>query len=487
MSGLADAATVRRWRERPADYVRERFGVEPEPWQADVLRDFPASPRQAMQSCKGSGKTCIMAWIGWNMLETRPHPKGAAVSITKENLRDNLWAEMAKWQQRSDVLKNEFVWTGTRIFHKPFPETWFLSARAFSKSATVEELQATLAGTHADYVFFLVDESGAIPPPVMVAADAALSSCIEGHLMQAGNPLLHSGALYVAVKAEHAKWKVYEITGDPDDPKRSSRVSIEWAREQIAEYGRDHPYVMVNVLGKFAPSSINSLLSTEEVEEAAHRQYKESDVAHAARILGVDVARQGDDASCIFPRQGLVALAPKMLRNADSNSGASAVINQAQEWDADAIFVDATGGYGWGWIDALKTRGHAAIGVQFAGRPLDERQFANKRAEIHWAVAKWIREGGLIPDIANLKRALAETTYTHVGDRIILEPKEAIKARLGFSPDEADALALTFSHPVSAKPRELQRFPQLLAMRKRQREEWSPLAALNHDGYGMMR
>src|SRR4051812_30951467 len=92
MSTLADPSTIKRWRERPGMYVRERFGIEPDPWQDQVLMDFPNCPRQAMQACKGPGKTSLESWIGWNFLETRPHPKIAAVSNSKDNLRDNLWA-----------------------------------------------------------------------------------------------------------------------------------------------------------------------------------------------------------------------------------------------------------------------------------------------------------------------------------------------------------------------------------------------------------
>lgn len=469
MSTLADPSTIKRWREQPHVYVRERFGVEPDPWQDQVLMDFPNCPRQAMQSCKGPGKTGLEAWMGWNFLETRPHPKIAAVSISKDNLRDNLWAEMAKWQQRSEVLKEQFVWTTARIFHRPYPETWFMSARAFSKSATADEQSATLAGLHADYIMFLIDESGAMPPPVVVTADAALGSCIEGHIVQAGNPLLHSGALYMATRAEKAKWKVYEITGDPDDPKRSPRVSVEWAREQIAEYGRDNPYVMVNVLGKFAPSSINALLSLEEVEAATKRSYDEHDIAQAARILGVDVARYGDDSSVVFPRQGLVAFTPRRYRNLNSIDGASIVAAKWQEWEADACFIDDSGGYGSGWIDNLGRLGLDPIGIQFAGMAMERQRYANKRAEMHFLKAEWIRKGGQIPPIPELTRALTETTYTHLGDRLLIEPKDQLKVRLGYSPDDDDALALTFAQPVAKANSK--------ASRGRMRSDYRPLEA----------
>jgi hypothetical protein len=50
-----------------------------------------------------------------------------------------------------------------------------------------------------------------------------------------------------------------------------------------------------------------------------------------------------------------------------------------------------------------------------------------------------------------LLAALTQTTYSFKGDRLILESKENIKERLGYSPDKADVAALTFAHPVSPK------------------------------------
>src|SRR5579864_157198 len=88
-----------RWRKSPVLFVREILGVTPDPWQVDVLNAFPNHQRLAMKACKGPGKTAVEAWLAWNFLLTRKQPKIAATAITGDNLADNLWAEMAKWQQ----------------------------------------------------------------------------------------------------------------------------------------------------------------------------------------------------------------------------------------------------------------------------------------------------------------------------------------------------------------------------------------------------
>lgn len=450
--------------------VRELFGVTPDPWQDDALRAFPSSPRIAMKASKGVGKTSLEAWLAWNFLLTRPHPNIAATSISGDNLRDNLWKEMAHWRNRSELLKQMFEWQTERIFAKEAPATWFMSARSWPKSANADALGNTLAGLHSDYVMFIIDESGSIPVPIMISAEAALSSCKEGHVVQAGNTNSLDGALYDACIAHKHLWKVIPITGDPDDPKRSPRVDIEWAREMIRTYGRDSPFVKVMVLGEWPTASVNALLGPDEVEAAMRRNYHQADLDHAARILGVDVADEGDDASVIFPRQGLMAFKPHVLRNVSGEVGAGQVARVWQDWNVDAVLIDNTGGWAGVWRSTLRAMNREPIMVGFAERARDP-QYANRRAEMYFLLAQWVKAGGALPDVPELVAELSQTTYTYKGDQLLLEPKKIIKAKIGRSPDRADALALTFAEPVASKTMQ-----QVLPNFRRQEERYDAFA-----------
>jgi hypothetical protein len=55
------AETIWRWRASPRLMALELFGFIPDPWQGDALDAFAHSPRIAMKSCKGPGKSCILA------------------------------------------------------------------------------------------------------------------------------------------------------------------------------------------------------------------------------------------------------------------------------------------------------------------------------------------------------------------------------------------------------------------------------------------
>lgn len=459
MSLLKEAGRkIRRWRENPKACVAENFlgpdGVL-DHWQEEFLEVLPSQDadkiRISLQACTGPGKSAALAWAGWVILgcygEPGDHPKGAALSITADNLKDNLWAELSKWQSRSQYFSRAFVWTKERIFAKDHPATWFLSARSFAKTANAEEMGRTLSGLHSGYPFVLIDESGEIPLPVMKAAEQILSSEYKwAKIVQAGNPTSHAGMLYAAAKAFRHLWYVIRITGDPDNPRRSRRINIENARAQILAHGRENPWVMATILGEFPPASINALLSPDEVEEAFLRQIQEEDYRYAQKRIGVDVARFGDDRTVIFGRQGLRALAPVEMRNARTNDIAARVMLAKQRFESEVECVDGTGGWGAGVIDALIQAGHAPIEVNFSGKAIDPRYF-NKRAEMWFEMADWIRRGGSLVKGANLVRELTAPTYSFRNGKLILEEKDQIKERLGFSPDLADALALTFALP----------------------------------------
>lgn len=461
------AATILRWRESTRAFAYDNFKFEPDAWQADVFNAFddPTKPRISMQACAGPGKTAVETVCGWKFLacygDKGEHPKGAAVAVTWDNLRDNLWPEFSKWQQRSEYLSAAFTWTKERIFANDHPETWFLSARSWPKSASPDEQGKTLSGLHSKYVLALVDESGAIPTTVLRAAEQALSTNPAfGKIIQAGNPISLDGMLYAAATQLAHLWHVIRITGDPDDPKRSPRIDLEWARAQIHAYGRDNPWVMSYILGLFPPASLNALLGPDEVQAAMARRLDAAVYNWAQRRLGIDVARYGDDRTVIFPRQGLQAFAPHVMRHARGSSVstdiATAVLAKRAEQGGDAVMVmDATGGWAAGAADVLKASGTRPVDrpveVQFHAPGFNEK-YRNRRAEMWFAMAEWVKKGGALPNQPELVAELSTPTYLFLNGKFQLEPKEQVKERLGRSPDLADALALTFAVAEGARP-----------------------------------
>lgn len=449
---------IRRWQRDALAFVRECIGVEPDAWQVEALEAISRheTERLAMKACKGPGKTAALAWIILWFLVTRPHSKIACTSITGDNLSTNLWPEIGKWMSRSPFLQFVLEWTKTRIIVREAPEQWFAVARAWSQSADPQQQAEALAGIHADHVLFVLDESGGMPQAIMTTAEAVLASGKETKIVQAGNPTSLDGPLYRACVTDRALWHVVTITGDPDAANRSPRIKIDWARQQITQYGRDNPWVKINVLGEFPPSSINSLLGPSDVEAAIARRLEPSMYEWALVQIGVDVARYGDDRTVIFPRQGLMAMQPYVMRHqhgtAVSADIATAVMRVCSQFRTRTIVMDATGGWAAGARDVLVTAGYHPIEVQFHApcRTVDGKdpKYRNRRAEMHFGLSEWVKGGGCLPNMPELLGELTTPTYTVREDgKFQIEVKEQVKERLGRSPDLADALALTFAFP----------------------------------------
>lgn len=459
----ATSTKIAEWRASVRKFAWDNFEFTPDVWQAEVFDYWDAGEQRiAMQACKGPGKTAELAILIWHFLATRPHANVAATSITGDNLADCLWTELARWHRKSALLMRAFDWTKTRITCRDHPETWWASARTWSQSANAETQGQTLAGLHANYMLFVLDETGGMPEAILVAAEAALASGIEVRIVQAGNPIQCEGPLWVAANRDRRLWKIVEITGDPDDPKRSPRIDPTWAAEQIKSHGRENPWVMANVLGKFPSASPLSFIPAGLVEAAAKREATAN--ITDPLLIGVDVARFGDDKTVIRFRKGRDARthAPIKLRNMDNIQVAARVAQVAREMQADAIFVDG-GGNGGGVVDALRAMHVPYVyEVHFGGEPDnivvtgEAAHYANKAAEMYGALKAWLA-GGAIDDDPELRIDLTARRYAfkirNGREAIILEPKDAMKQRGLASPDDGDAFALTFALPIQPHAR----------------------------------
>jgi phage terminase large subunit len=462
----------RAWRNDARTFVREVCRDEPDDWQDEFLAalslidppgSFPSKPMLALKACKGPGKSRCLAWAIWWWLFTRWHANIIAMSITADNLRDNLWSELARVQERSWALQTMFTLTGERIIAKDHPKTWWCSARSFPQNADKTQQANTIAGLHGLHPAVFCDEVGDYPDGVVVAAEAIFSSNVDGkqvdaRLVVAGNPTNTDGPLYRVCTKDRQRWWVKEITGDPDDPKRAKRISREWAQAQIDQWGRENPWVLVNVFGRFPPVQSNKLIGPDDVDEAANREAPHAIYIQEPVIMGMDVARYGDNESVLMRRQGQQVFRPLIWRNTDTQTQADQICNEVILRKPAAIFVDDTG-VGGGLTDRLTRLGVNVLPIDFAGTALDPR-FDNRRSEMWWKMAEWLRKGGCIPNDLQLRSELIAPTYSYElkgkSTKFILESKKDMVKRGVQSPDRADALALTFAAPVYVAPGLLQ-------------------------------
>lgn len=204
------------------------------------------------------------------------------------------------------------------------------------------------------------------------------------------------------------------------------------------------------LLCDFTASATDIVIPIDLVTAAANREVLPGTVAGMPKILGVDVARYGDDRTVIQYRQGIYTAEALAYSGLSTMEVANRVVAAMNRYDPDMTFIDA-GNMGAGVVDRVRQLGYTKLSeVNFGERPMDETRYANLRAEMYFKAKAYLEQGGCIPNDPDLKGELASVEYkfTPTG-KIILLPKEKLREITGKSPDKADAFVLTFARPVN--------------------------------------
>lgn len=433
------------------------LGYDPRPWQADVHRGLK---RFGVLVChRRAGKTvlAVMQLLIAALLNPRPNGRYAYIAPFLKQAKAVAWMYLTQYARK---IPGSTVNEG---------ELWVQLPNGSQIRIYGADNADALRGIYLDGV--VLDEVAQMRPDVWQEILRPALSDREGWALFIGTPhgMNLFSELYNTARNNpewyHGLYTVYD-TGALAD------TEIEKIRAELT----------VNVFAQeflcdFSAAASNVLLSVSEVDAASRRHANDSDFDFAPKILGVDVARQGDDATVIFRRQGIASFTPATMQGANAMTVADRVALEINEWSPDAVFIDGSGGYGAGVIDRLRSLSHRVIEVQFGGAPGDPR-YLNKRAEMWFKMAEWIKAGGIIPQVARLKQDLCTPTYEHNGkDKLQLESKDDIKARGMPSPDYGDALALTFAFPVRPA---LLRGARDMAPQSADRKAFDPLARVRH-------
>ena len=410
----------------------------PDVWQTDMLRAIgdnmktaEGAVRMAVSSGHNVGKTALCAWMILWFMSTRENPQIVVTANTKPQLSGKTWRELAKWHGLA-IHGSWFEWTATRFALKQHPDTWFAMAVAWTK-----ERSEAFAGTQEKHVLVIFDEASAIADVIWEVTEGAMYS--PGALwLVFGNPTRNTGRFRECWRGQRARWETYRV--DSRDAKRGDAAEI---NKLIESYGADSDFVRVRVEGKFPRAGSSQLIGEDIVEEAKARH----GIADSGPILlGVDVARFGDDQTVILVRQGNVIIHGEAYRGMDTMQTAGRVNEAIDKWSPSLVMIDGVG-VGGGVVDRLRQLNRNVRDVNAGAKAQEEKSFYNLRAEMWSRMRDWLREGGAIPpDNKELADDLIGPEYGFdAKNRLQLERKDDMKSRGLQSPDWGDALALTFA------------------------------------------
>lgn len=435
----------------------------PDEWQAEQLRavgerlrkDPFEAVQDAIASGHGIGKSAEVCWLIHWALMTHEDTRGVVTANTDTQLRTKTWAELSKWHGLLlPTLRDMFKLEATSIHstQKGHERTWRIDAIPWSETNTEAFAGLHNAGKRVAVIF---DEASAIADSIWDTIAGALTDAGTEILFFAyGNPTRNTGRFKenVAGRFRH-RWRSRQI--DSRTVKRTNKALLDgW----VKDYGDDSDFVRVRVKGQFPRAGSTQFIGSDLVQEARKREPLH--IPSDALVWGVDVARYGDDQSVLAQRRGRDArsLPWRRWRGVSTMQLAGDIATDAAIYRPDAIFVDV-GGVGGGVVDRLMQLNVAnVIPINFgsAGGMAtwaneDKVSTANKRAFM-WAMMRaWLR-GGALPDDDDLEQDLTGVEYGFNADNAIqLEKKEDMKKRGLSSPDNGDALALTFAQPVAPR------------------------------------
>lgn len=461
------------YRENPVLFAQEVLLFEPDDWQKQALMDLAESPKVAIKSGQGVGKTGMEAVALLWFLCCYPYPRIVATAPTKQQLHDVLWSEVSKWMSKSPLLSDILKWTKTYIYMVGNEKRWFAVARTATKPENMQ-------GFHEDNMLFIVDEASGVADPIMEAILGTLSGA-NNKLLMCGNPTRTSGTFYDAFNVDRSIYRCHTVSSA--DSKRTNKQNIE---SLIRKYGKDSNVVLVRVFGEFPQqeddvfiplSWLEQNCKTEISERTARalgiytddkgRKYPQDPSLIDKIEIGCDVARFGDDKTCIGFRINEVVKIFKKYNGQDTTWTASNIAILYKQLRSKykytgpiGIKVD-DGGVGGGVVDQLRSYARTEpavwqdshlLPVNF-GQPISHRYYVDSTTYMMGVVkdliAPFDEEGRphkpeiLLPDDNDLIGQLSCRKYSFTSNsKQKIESKKDMKDRGLTSPDEADCILL---------------------------------------------
>jgi hypothetical protein len=450
MNGKIKGEDARKLMERcqrdPLFFGEYVLGGE-QPWdkQRQIMLSVCDNLRTVVPSGFGVGKTWTAARVVLWFLFSHPHSLVITTAPTWRQVESVLWAEIRR-QHRTSRLPPGGNLLRTQI---KITDDWFAMGLATDEPTRFQ-------GFHSAHLLLVFDEAAGITREIWDIAEGQMAGA-HARWLAIGNPVLPSGPFYDACTSQ--TWHKIHISC-PDSPNVElgkmvypKLVTAQWIEDRRREWGESSPMYQSKVLGEFPVDSEFGLIPVNWIT-AAQARAKDDPEPLGEKFIGVDVARSGADTTVFLFREGSVVRDIEVHRTNSTMDVVGWLIQFVEKHQVPwlNVLVDVIG-IGAGVVDRLREQKHDAQAVHF-GQVLKSIQYLNTRAYCYWKVREALNPESehplAIPEkFSRLATELMaiEHKYNSAG-QIQIESKENIKKKLGHSPDQADALALSYDNPV---------------------------------------
>lgn len=434
----------------------------PDKWQAQFLDGIGAEVkanltsdapfpwraiRRAVSSGHGIGKSTMVAWlVNWIMV-TRPRSIGTITANTFTQLETKTWAAIQRWAKLS-IFSEWFEITSNLFYEKGNKASWFCAPQS-----SKEENSEAFAGQHSKSAtsFYFFDEDSAIPDEIHRVAEGGLTDG-EPMIFLFGNPTRNSGHFYHACFREGSRWNPTIV--DSRDSKFTNKAQIaEWAQD----YGEDSDFFRVRVLGMPPKASDAQFIDHRRVLDAQKRQVVV--MPDEPLVAGVDFAWGGSDDNVVRFRRGLDARSIPSVRVKGEftrdpgvmTTRLADILNASYDGrKVEMLFLDSAGIAG-PIASRLRMLGFRNVQEVNFGADSPDSKYRYFRDYMWGRMKEWLITGAIDKHPELESDLVGPGTRPDSRQRVWLESKEDMKKRDVDSPDDGDALALTFAAPVGPK------------------------------------
>lgn len=499
---LAMKRLMQLWRQDWNRFVRDALGVKLDSEQQEILHSVQFNPRTSVASGTARGKDFVAACAAMSFLYLTPrwNSRGEMVANTKvaltaptdRQVKNIMMPEISRLWNRAKARGLQLTGKLNSYDIRTENDEWFLTG--FKAD---EHNHEAWSGFHAVNTMFVVTEASGISDDTFAAIEGNLQG--NSRILIVFNPNTTVG--YAAKSQKGERWNKFRLNSltAPNVVQHkqviSGQVDYEWVQDKLenwcmrisedeaseenddfcfeGQWYRPEDLFRIKVLGKFPKVSEDVLIPQQWMEMAMERwkqaNMTENDyrIKKEIDILGVDIAGMGRDSSCFVRRRGFYV--PKIIsRNsggqADHMRDAGDIMALRRQNPEMYVSIDTIGEGAAVFSRCVEQEDNPSYilsckyseGAKSSNRELTDitgqYRFTNMRAYLFWCVRDWLNPkngfNAMLPPDEGLLQEATEIRWLFRSDgKIIIEPKDDIKKRLGRSPDKFDSLANTF-YPI---------------------------------------
>jgi hypothetical protein len=434
----------------PVAWARDVLGKHMWSKQAEIAQSIVENTHTAVVSCNGAGKSATAGILGAWWVATRDPYEVALIASAPT------YPQIARVLFRE--LKDNHKAAAMRGFSLPGhinqSEEWKLDDEygtliGFGRRPADTDIVSAFQGIHRRYVFVVLDEAGGIPTDLYTAAEAVTTSA-DSRVLAIGNPD-RRGTEFHRIFREDDTWNKIKIsaydspnfTGEwvPEDVK-PLLIQPGWVDRQKRAWGEDSARFRSKVLGEFPEEDDTTFFSQQSLDKAHDTQIE--DDAEVTAVLGVDLARFGEDESVIYINRGGRLRKYSAWSKATAVESANRVHQAALETGAREVRVDGAG-LGGPVVDQLAAMAngkYVVISMMGSAASPDRTRWFNARAFNFDSLREQMLTGliDIDPEDKQLFEEMMALRYKfHSTGSIQIESKDDMRSRGMKSPDSLDA------------------------------------------------